>query len=129
MQEGLDEVGQDDPVRRVPMLFGGIADILDGSGDSRGYTRVEVQRTRTVPENLTLNERDQIFFEMTEALMSDLRVRCRSISTCQNVQFYPSRGALRQGWSAPAAGFSRPAYAGKRGCRTCPRPTAATLRQ
>ncbi len=48
--------------------------IIDAGGQNVGYIRIEAQRTRTVPENLTLNERDQIFFEITEALMRDFNV-------------------------------------------------------
>lgn len=49
--------------------------IINAAGENVGYTRIEAQRTRTVPENLTLNERDKIFFEITEALMRDFNVQ------------------------------------------------------
>lgn len=37
-----------------------------------GEVSAEATRSRTVPENLTLNERDKIWFEMSEALINDL---------------------------------------------------------
>jgi hypothetical protein len=37
-----------------------------------GEVTAEAQRSRTVPENLSLNERDQVLFEITEALIGNL---------------------------------------------------------
>jgi hypothetical protein len=37
-----------------------------------GEVSAEATRSRTVPENLTLNERDMIWFEMSETLINDL---------------------------------------------------------
>lgn len=41
----------------------------DGGKSSIG---TRVKRTRTVPENVTLNEREKVWFEMTEAMIRDL---------------------------------------------------------
>lgn len=37
-----------------------------------GEVSAEATRSRTVPENLTLNQRDKVWFEMSEALINDL---------------------------------------------------------
>jgi len=49
-------------------------ELLDAQGRSLGVVRTTAERTRTTPEDLTLNERDQVFFELTEALMRDFNV-------------------------------------------------------
>jgi hypothetical protein len=38
----------------------------------RAMVSSRAQRSRTVPEDITLNEREKVWFEMTEALMNDL---------------------------------------------------------
>jgi len=38
----------------------------------KGEVSAEATRSRTVPENLTLNERDRIWFQMSETLVNDL---------------------------------------------------------
>ena len=47
-------------------------DILDDGGETLGQVRATARRSRTVPEDITLNQRDQVWFELTEALMTDL---------------------------------------------------------
>lgn len=36
-----------------------------------GYVRARAERTQTVPEDITLNERERVWFELTEGLMKD----------------------------------------------------------
>ena len=46
--------------------------IIAENGQSEGALTVEAVRSRSVPEDLTLNQREQVWFEMTEALARDL---------------------------------------------------------
>ncbi len=45
-------------------------EILDDRGQREAYVVAEARRTRTLPENLTLNERDNIAFRFTQELMT-----------------------------------------------------------
>jgi len=47
------------------------ADIVADNGRVEGFATAEVLRSRTMPEDLTLNERDQLYFELVEAMMDD----------------------------------------------------------
>ena len=47
-------------------------EIVTDAGVVEGRANAIATRSRTVPEDITLNQRDQIWFEMTEALMRDL---------------------------------------------------------
>ena len=47
-------------------------EIVDSRGAVEAQARAVANRSRTVPEDITLNERDQVWFEMTEAMMRDL---------------------------------------------------------
>ena len=40
-----------------------------------GYTEAHVERTQTVPEDATLNERERIWYNMTDALMKDFNTQ------------------------------------------------------
>tara|TARA_R110000787_G_scaffold32297_1_gene85297 strand:+ start:153 stop:746 length:594 start_codon:yes stop_codon:yes gene_type:complete len=46
--------------------------LFDENGASRAVVRSTAQRSQTVPENISLNERDKIWFQMTEAMMATL---------------------------------------------------------
>lgn len=46
-------------------------EITDKNGAVLAYTNTEVVRSRTTPENVSLNERDQIYNDLTKALMND----------------------------------------------------------
>lgn len=46
-------------------------EVLDDHGVQDGFAKAEAIRTRTIPEDVTLNERDKIYFEVTVALMND----------------------------------------------------------
>lgn len=48
------------------------AEVVGEGGAVLAYTTADVDRSRTLPEDLTLNERDQLYFELTEAMMNDL---------------------------------------------------------
>jgi hypothetical protein len=47
-------------------------EIVDDRGMQEGHARAVAQRSRTAPENITLNERDQLWFDLTEDLMKAL---------------------------------------------------------
>ena len=47
-------------------------EIVDDRGTVEGEARAVAERSRTVPENITLNEREQVWFELTEDVMRDL---------------------------------------------------------
>jgi hypothetical protein len=46
-------------------------EIIDESGAVMAFTSTEASRTRTTPENVTLNERDKIYDDLTKVLMND----------------------------------------------------------
>lgn len=56
--------------------YDGTLDVAIEIKDARGFTQADVvaraARTRTVPEGVSLNERDRIMHEMTEALIRDI---------------------------------------------------------
>ena len=47
-------------------------EIVDGAGQVVGTASATGTRTRTVPEDITLSEREEVWFEMTEELMHEL---------------------------------------------------------
>ena len=47
-------------------------EIVDGAGQVLGTASAKGTRTRTVPEDITLSEREEVWFEMTEELMHEL---------------------------------------------------------
>ncbi len=48
-----------------------VVEIIDGDGKSRGHASARATRSRTVREDVSMNERDRIRFELIEALMKD----------------------------------------------------------
>lgn len=46
--------------------------LYDGLGARAGNATVKVSRRRSIPEDATLNERDRLWFSMTEAMMAEL---------------------------------------------------------
>ncbi len=49
-----------------------LIEIINSQGVVEGRARAIAQRATTAPENITLNDRDQLWFELTEAVMADL---------------------------------------------------------
>lgn len=45
---------------------------VESPGLEGGFAQARIERTQTAPEDQTLNERDLLLFELTEALMTDL---------------------------------------------------------
>ena len=46
--------------------------VVGADGGERGSVTARAQRSRTVPEGLSVNEREQVWFEITQAMMNDL---------------------------------------------------------
>ena len=46
-------------------------EILDAKGFRRGFVDARASRSRTIREDATLNQRERLWFELTEALMND----------------------------------------------------------
>lgn len=57
-------------------LYDGVLDatveIFDAQGRSVAYARANAERRRTLAEGATLNQREQLWFEMTEGLLRDI---------------------------------------------------------
>lgn len=70
--EGLKGLITEDQAERYDARLVIEIEVRDERGFKRGFVSAVAKRSRTVPENMTLNERDQIFFEITEALMQDI---------------------------------------------------------
>ena len=49
-------------------------EIINSLGETEGRVEAVAQRTRSVPEGITLVEREQIWFELTEQVMRELDV-------------------------------------------------------
>ena len=49
-----------------------LVEIRDEVGNSRVTVETTVSRSQTVPENIPRVQREKVWFEMTEAIMSDL---------------------------------------------------------
>lgn len=47
-------------------------ELLDAAGGARASVEGEAKRTRTLPENATLREREEVLFQMSEDLANDL---------------------------------------------------------
>ena len=47
-------------------------EILNDAGERQGIVRATAQRSQTVPENISLNEREKVWFEMTEKMMATI---------------------------------------------------------
>lgn len=49
-----------------------VVEIRSDRGLREAFATAAVQRSRSVPENITLNDREQVYFEIVEALVKDL---------------------------------------------------------
>ncbi len=50
-------------------------EIRSAVGDRAAFVRAVATRSRSVPEDITLNDREKVFFELTEALMNDINAQ------------------------------------------------------
>lgn len=67
-----------DQSERYDATLGVQLDVFDSSGRRRGTTTVTARESRTAREDLTLNERELLWFEMTESLMDSLNRQLES---------------------------------------------------
>ena len=56
---------------RFEVTIEAILELVDDRGFRKGFASARVSRSRTVREDITLNERDRAWFDLTEALMGD----------------------------------------------------------
>jgi len=70
--DGLEGVFTTDQSERYDATLAIEIDIYDRAGVRLGGVTSTVKRSRTVAENASLAERDQVWFSLTEAMMTDL---------------------------------------------------------
>ena len=61
-----------DQSERYDAVLGVRLEIFDTFGRRVGSAEADARRSKTVPENITLNARDEVWFSMTESLIEDL---------------------------------------------------------
>ncbi len=69
--EGLLNV---EPTERLEAIVEVVIEIFDDREARSGHITAQAKRSRTLLEDITLNERDQAYFEITKALMDDLNL-------------------------------------------------------
>lgn len=84
--EGIEALFTTDQIERIDATVDVLLEIIDNGGNVTSSVTAKAQRTRTIPEGLTLNERDQIYQEITEALINDLNATLE-----QNIRQYMAR--------------------------------------
>ncbi|MEO5336787.1 MAG: hypothetical protein H7841_07835 [Magnetospirillum sp. WYHS-4] len=57
--------------QRYELRLEAIVEVFDGRGLSAGHAQAAVVRTKTVREDSSLNDREKVWYEMTEAAMND----------------------------------------------------------
>jgi predicted phage gp36 major capsid-like protein len=70
--QGLKGVFTVDQAARYDATVEILIEIINSQGVVEGKITATAQRSQTAPENITLNDRDQLWFELTEAVMGDL---------------------------------------------------------
>ncbi|HYM30451.1 MAG TPA: hypothetical protein VEU47_04080 [Candidatus Cybelea sp.] len=68
---GLSSVFTNEQSVRYDTQVSMLVEILDQRGGQLAAATASAARTRSVPEDITLNQRDKVWFEMTEQLMRD----------------------------------------------------------
>jgi len=71
-ETGLSALFTKEQVERIDARLGVLMEILDGHGLPVAHVSALSERSRTLPEGLTLNDRDQVYREITIALINDL---------------------------------------------------------
>jgi hypothetical protein len=61
-----------DQSERYDAIIDMAVELRDANGDIRVAAESTAKRSRSVSENISLNDREKVWFEMTEAMMSDL---------------------------------------------------------
>ena len=70
--EGLEGMFTTDQVERIDATVSVLLEVVNNGGVAEAFITAKAQRSRTLPEGLTLNERDKIYQEITESLVNDL---------------------------------------------------------
>lgn len=70
--EGLEGMFTTDQVERIDGTVSVLLEVVDNGGVVQAFITAKAQRARTLPEGLTLNERDKAYQQITEALINDL---------------------------------------------------------
>ena len=70
--EGLEGMFTTDQVERIDATLSVLLEVVDNGGIVGPSITAKAQRSRTLPEGLSLNERDKVYREITEALINDL---------------------------------------------------------
>jgi hypothetical protein len=71
-KEGMEGYFTDEQSERYDMKVKVKIQVLSGDGLSSGSVSAHAVRTQTVAEDITLDERERVWFAMTEALMKEL---------------------------------------------------------
>ena len=71
IDEGLAGAFKKEQSVRYEASIEALLEIVDDRGFRKGFASARVSRTRTLAEDATLNERDKVWFELTEAMMQD----------------------------------------------------------
>jgi hypothetical protein len=70
--EGIEAFFTTDQVERVDSTLSVLLEVLDEKGGAEAQIEARAQRSRTLPEGLSLNERDKLYQEISESLVNDL---------------------------------------------------------
>ena len=70
-EPGLKGVFKKEPSSRYDATMAGVLEILDERGFRKGFATARVSRSRSILEGASINERERMWFELTEALMAD----------------------------------------------------------
>jgi hypothetical protein len=71
-KEGITGAVTTDQSERYDGKINVTMEIRSGREFREAFVHAAAARTRTVPEDITLNEREKVWFEMTEAMMKDI---------------------------------------------------------
>jgi len=74
MKKGIKGAFTKDQSERYDAALEATLEIVDDNGTSRGFASAKVSRSISVREDATVNDREQAWFSLTEALMKDFNV-------------------------------------------------------
>ncbi len=70
--EGIEGMLTTDQVERIDATLSVLIEVVNNGGIAQSFITAKAQRSRTLPEGLSLNERDRVYQEITESLVNDL---------------------------------------------------------
>ena len=74
LQSGLRGAFTVDQSKRYDAVIRVRLEVFEANGRRGGVAKANAQRSRSVPENITLDARDEVWFSITEKLTKDLNV-------------------------------------------------------